>query len=360
MDRQQLITTIVGTTLLGSALVMTARSDTVQTKDEETIVPLRIAVAAVEPARSGRTVRLPAVTRAADRAHLSFPIPARLATRPVEVGDRVRAGQTIAVLEDSEYRLAHRAAVASLSELEIRLDQALREAQRTAELAELEAATTEELERVRATASALEAARDAAAARVAETDRLLSESTLEAPFAGVVTAVHAEPGEWVAPGGPVVDLAGEGAVEVVVEAPESVWAHIAADQPATVTLPLIDREVSGTITRVASVSAGSGHLFPVEITLAEKPGVVAGLAAEVALPLASSDELTVPLKAVLNPGSSTPSVFRIVDGHAEQVPVEVGRMIGDRITVEARLAIDDLVAVAGHTALADNDRVEVE
>ena len=364
MTRQQLTKIAIGTTLLGAALVMTARSD--PTTETSTTTPaargLEVAtveVAAVETARATRTIRLAGVTRAADRAELSFSIPARLASRPVEVGDRVRAGQTLACLDDHEFRLAKQAAEAALAELEIRLAQARREESRTERLEAAEAATTEELEQRRAATSALGAARDAAAARLGETRRLIAESTLEAPFSGTVTAVHVEPGEWAAPGRPVVELSGDGAVEIVVEAPESAWARLAVGQPVAVRLPFVDIETTGRITRRSGVSSGPGGLFPTEITLDHDTTVVSGLAAEVDLPLAATDELTVPIRSVLNPGSSRPAVFRISDGRAERVEVEVGDVVGDRIVVDGALAAGDAIAVAGHTALTDDDIVEV-
>lgn len=359
MDRQQLLTTIVGTTLLGGALVLTARSDTTPTARISEPAPRQVEVATVERIETTRTVRLAGVTRAADRAQLSFPVPARLATRPVEVGDRVAAGQLLAALDDREFRLAHQAAAAALAELEVRLAQAVREKERTVRLAAAEAATAEELEQTSAAASALAAARDAAAARLAETNRLIDESTLEAPFSGTVTAVHVEPGEWASPGHPVVELAGNGAIEVVVEAPESMWSRLSTGLPVTVTLPFVGLEANGVIRRIANVSMGPGGLFPVEVAVAATPGLAAGLAAEVSLPLEPTRDLTVPLEAVLNPGSSRPAVFRIADGHAERVLVSVGQVTGDRISVVGPLADGDLVAVAGHTALADSDPVEV-
>ena len=187
----------------------------------------------------------------------------------------------------------------------------------------------------------------------------VDESTIEAPFAGTVTAVHIEPGEWASPGHPVIELAGTGAVEVVVEAPEAAWSRLAEGLSVTVKLPFVGLETRGAISNVAAVSIGPGGLFPVEVEVETVPGLAAGMAAEVSLPLEPTRELTVPLEAVLNPGSSRPAVFRITDGIAERVPVTVGQVTGDRIAVAGPLTDGDVVAVTGHTALADRDPVEV-
>jgi len=244
------------------------------------------------------------------------------------------------------------------AELGARLAQADRDLERVRRLVDARAATTEELERSLAAAEALTAARDAAWARLDEARRLVAESTLRAPFAGTVTAVAVEPGGWVAPGRTVVEVAGDGDFEVPIRAPESVHRRISPGQPVEVELPFAGLTVPGRIDKVAA-AAGVGLLFPVEVTLDSHPALTAGLTAEVVLWLRSGHELTVPLRAVVNPGSTSPSVFRVNDGVADEVPVELGRVRGDRIALTAELAPDDLVAVAGHTALADGDVVEV-
>jgi RND family efflux transporter MFP subunit len=346
-------------TLLGTALAMTARSDSATETERPHTAPRRVEVAAVEVQSTDRSLRLPGVTRSAERAQLSFSIPARVASRPVEVGDRVPEGAIVATLDAHEFQIAEQASAAALAELEVRLAQAEREQQRTERLAAVEAATVEELEQTRAAAAALASARDAAAARLAEARRLLAESTLRAPFAGTVSAVHVEPGEWASPGRPVIELSGSSQVEIMVEVPESAWTRLEVGQPVAVQLPFLGIETEGRISRLSSVAGGPGGLFPVEITLADHDQIVAGLAAQVTLPLESQHRTTVPLRSVLNPGSSRPAVFRVVDGRAERVWVTIGQVVGDRVTVDGALREGDLVATAGHTALADRDPVEV-
>jgi RND family efflux transporter MFP subunit len=359
MRRDQLITTTVGLTVLCVAVALTAwpESGAEPPAEGSDLRPVR-----VETVTGGETtdqIRLAGTTRAARRAELGFTLAARLATRPVEIGDRVEAGQLLAAIDDREVQLASRAAEAAAAELEIRVAQARRDLDRVQQLVDARAATTEELERTQASTAALEAALAAAAARFDETRRLVEESVLRAPFAGTVTEAAVEPGEWVTPGTTVVEIAGNGVVEVVIEAPETIYHRITVGQPVAIELPFVDIVTSGRISTVAAAASGPGELFPVEITVDEHVDIVAGLTADVVLELPSGPELTVPLRAVINPGSSTPTVFRIADGVAEEVAVELGRVRGDRIAVEARLAADDLIAVTGHTSLRTGDRVEV-
>ena len=184
-------TILIGTMFLGLAVVLWARPAAEEPFANAEAARLRtVRVAPVERIEAGREARLPGVTRAARRAALAFTIPARVAVRPVEVGDRVRAGQLLARLDGEEYLLAERSSRAALAELEVRLAQARRDEARVASLAAARAATAEELEQARAAAGATQAAHDAARARLDNAARLARESELRAPFAGTVTAVH--------------------------------------------------------------------------------------------------------------------------------------------------------------------------
>lgn len=359
MTRRTALAPILGTTILGTAMLLAAWPESPPDAGSRSDSQRQVLVAEVTSGSHIRTVRLAGVTRAVQRAELSFVSPARLASRPVETGDVVAPGQVLASLDNREYVLAEQAAAASLAELEVRLAQANRDLERVRRLAEARAATDEEFEQTSAATAALAAARDAASAQLGQTRRLLAESVLRAPFAGTVTAVHVEPGEWVGPGRPVVELAGAGAVEVVVEAPETVQPHLAAGQPAVVSLPLAGLDVSGRITNVAGAVAGAGQLFLVEVEIIDDNRILPGLAAEVVLEIPIRAGLTVPLEAVVNPGSSRPTVYRIRDSHARRIAVELGQVLGDRVAVSGELSAGDLVAVSGHVGLADGDEVEV-
>jgi RND family efflux transporter MFP subunit len=359
MTLDRFLAPVIGLTILLAALAITAWPESpVETETAHSRSPV-VQVAEVRVGAANDTVRFAGVTRAATRAELAFSLPARLAGRPVEIGDQVATGEVLATLDDREFRLAATAAEAAVAELDVRLAQAQRDLDRVQRLVDARAATTEELERTAATTAALEAAWRAAQARLDDARRLCEESTLRAPFAGTVTRVSVEPGEWVSPGRAVVELAGDGEVEVLIEVPETVHSRIEGGLEVRVELPFSATTVNGRIVTVAAAASGPGRLFPVEVAIDPRAGVVAGLTADVTIPLLSETELTVPLRAVVNPGSSNPTVFRIVRGLAEQIPVELGRIRGDRIAVGSRLAAKDLVAVTGHTGLRDGDAVEV-
>jgi HlyD family secretion protein len=192
-------------------------------------------------------------------ARLSFKIPGRIVERPVDEGDSLEAGRLVARLDTAELeeQVALRraelsmvaaalaeleagsrpqeiaAAAAALRSAEAERDRARLELRRQEELRATDAVSERELETNRAQARVAEArvaeleerlalvregprkeaiaqARsraDVARAALALAETQLANGTLVAPMAGVVLEKHAEPGEFVAAGAPVVSMA---------------------------------------------------------------------------------------------------------------------------------------------------------
>jgi len=201
------------------------------------------------------------------------------------------------------------------------------------------------------------AALDAARASAREADRRADDAVLRAPYAGVVMTVAVEPDELVAPGRPVVELAGDGHLEVEVQVPERSWATLDVGDEASVYLPALQRHARGAVVEVASAARPEG-LFPVVVSV-EAADLVAGLTAEVRLQLPLAADVTVPVAAVVDPVGRSPSVLRVVDGVAERVAVDPAELLADGVALRGPLAPGDEVVVAGHGRLLDGDAVEV-
>jgi membrane fusion protein, multidrug efflux system len=303
--------------------------------------------------------RFAGVTQAKNRAVLSFSVPARVIERPVTAGSRVDRGAVLARLDDGEYRNAADLAEAAVAELKTQWEQACRDRRRIQKLTASRVATVSDLEKVTTREKSLEAALQAATARLEEARRLLHETVLKAPFDGTVTGLHIQAGEWAGPGQPAIELTGDGDIELVVEVPESAVTRLSAGQPVKVLLPFAgNRVIPGRISTVARAAIAAGRLFPVKVDLADAPGLRAGLTAQLLVELAAENTLTVPLAAVVNPGASQPFIFIYDQGRVSRRPVVLGTMIDDRIVVRGDVTEGDQVVVTGQSQLADGDRIE--
>jgi len=255
---------------------------------------------------------------------------------------------------------ARDSAAARLDELKTQYDQAQREWERSSRLHQRGVVSEQNLEQIAARRDSLRASMATARASLAEATRLLEESVLKAPFAGQVEALLVERDEFVAAGQPVVRLSSPLGREVEVRVPAHLLGHVRLGQELPVWL-VQDRNrepATGTVVEIAQGSSIRGELHPVLVSLPPN-SLSAGEPVEVGIAPVQESAVTVPLLAVMRDSTGT-SVFRVENSVAYKVPVEVDRVIGERVMIHAgALNPGDQVVYAGMTRLVDGDTVEV-
>lgn len=351
-----------GVTLLGVvALAVCLNGDNAgHASAEEGTDPAAVTVDAVTATPATRTHHYHGVTRAAERSSLGFAMGGRLAARPVQLGDRVAAGDVLARLDEEPLHNARAMAAATVADLEARAEQLRRDRERAEALADVQALPAQKLEQIEAQERSLQANLEAARAQLREARRTLGEATLRAPFDGVVREVLAEPGEVVGPGFPVVLLSGDGALEVEVEVPESVVGRLITDGQVLVSFPVAGIDAAeGQILSVGGSAGAPGRLFPVVVGLEPGGGALPGMTATVALQVPLEPSLSVPLAAVADPTGTSPVVVAVRGETAHRIAVEVLDLHGGRVAVRGALQAGDEVVVGGHGALADGAAVQV-
>ncbi len=139
----------------------------------------------------------------------------------MQPGDRVKAGQPLARLDVTDFRLQREQAEAELSAAGASLAQAEAEDRRILLLRGKAGATASNADRQRALVEEARGRLNRAERAVSLASNSLSYATLAADADGVVTATKVEPGQVVALGQPAVRLAKAGAHEAVVAIPEA-------------------------------------------------------------------------------------------------------------------------------------------
>lgn len=191
-------------------------------------------------------------------------------------------------------------------------------------------------------------------------EHALAEATLTAPFDGVVTAVHVQPGETAA--GVAVELVDLATLEVRLEVDEVDIAQVAVGQEALVTLETWpNAAIPATVTAVVPQPVGGSDLVVYEVFLslgASELPLRAGMTADATLTVgAVSDALLLPSAAIaIDRTAGTYSVQRIargVDGAEEIVAtaVTVGRRSGGFTEITSGLESGDEVIIASSIPL---------
>jgi RND family efflux transporter MFP subunit len=169
---------------------------------------------------AGGSLEFAAEVRARTESRLGFRVGGKLLSRSAEVGQRVKAGRTLAQLDGTDLRLGQDAAQAAVRAAQSAHDLAAAELERYRELREQGFISGLELERRETTLLAQKAQLDQALAQAGVQGNQAAYAALLAPADGVVTAVEAEPGAVLAAGTPVLRLAHDGPRDVVFAVPE--------------------------------------------------------------------------------------------------------------------------------------------
>ncbi|MCJ7556232.1 MAG: efflux RND transporter periplasmic adaptor subunit [Gammaproteobacteria bacterium] len=343
---------------LTSLLVACGEPQAADTQDGQ---PRFVRVAHVVQEEHSRELRFSGITRSARRATLAFQVSGTLAERPVEVGQTVSKGQLLARLYNPALAPGVAAGEARVAELDARLEQLARDVQRADEVYARQLISIAEVEKVRSQQQVARASRDLAAAQLTEARQQLQQASLLAPFAASVDAVLFEPGEFVAAGQAAILISGTGALEVEFAIPESLIDEFVVGRQVSLNLPFLqDRQVSAHISQVGEAGGRAGGLFPVEVVLeSDEQGLRPGLTVELLLPVSASASLSVPLAAILDPGTGQPRVFRVRGDRVEPVFVKVGRLQGSQVEVFGPLQEGEQVVITSLGSLTPGQQVEI-
>jgi RND family efflux transporter MFP subunit len=359
MRFRMICSVLLGLALITGAMLLTFRPESVPMPAEPGHA-IKVHVGPVAAATMTRESRFTAITQPYRQSSLSFSVPGKITSRPVQVGDRVQAHQTLARLAPQEFDNAVDQAGAAVDELTVQLGQAGRDHLRFLRLSSDNVVEARQAEQATALQEQLQAALGGARARLAEALRRRDESLLRAPFSGVVTAVYLEPGEWADPGLAVLELQDDHRVKLEVEVPENIIISLEPGQNVHATLPFAGNvRVNGRIVHLARAAGGSGRLFPVVVELEPLPGLVPGMTAELYLSVESRPAFEVPLSSVINPGGARPSLFILTSGLVREVLVGLEGFSADKVLVTGDISDTDLVVIHGQTSLTDGQSVDV-
>ncbi|HET7064994.1 MAG TPA: efflux RND transporter periplasmic adaptor subunit [Rudaea sp.] len=170
---------------------------------------------------AGETNRYFGAVHARYEVDQAFRVGGKIVQRRVEVGQSVREGDVIAVLDDSDYRLAEEAARQQLIAATTQAKQAEADRRRLGALRLKGSVSTSDDEHAQSGEDKAKAAAEAETRNLELARNRLKYTTLRASQSGVVTAMRFEVGQVVAEGQPVVSIANPGEPEIVVDVPES-------------------------------------------------------------------------------------------------------------------------------------------
>ncbi len=318
-----------------------------------------VKVEELKPQALGETVVLTATIRPdPDRlARVAPRVEARILSAPAKLGDRVRAGQALAMLDSVDVGEAHAAWIQAQSELRI----AEADFKRAEQLDADEIIARKDFLRARSERDKAAAALRGAADRLrllggnaGAAGAAVSGFAVTAPFAGTVIEKKATVGDLATPSEPIFTVADLSRLWIQADLPEAALAKVRPGATARVSVPAYPGE---TFTgRVGHIGAGLDKetrtvAARIEIANADgrlKPEMFATATIDVAGD--KREVLSLPDAAiVLMQGQ--PTIFVYEQGAYEMRVVEPGERSGGRTVIKAGVKAGEQVVTAGAFAL---------
>lgn len=328
---------------------------------DEPIRAVKLMTVGVQPMQSG--VEFAGEVRARVESRLSFRVGGKLTARPVEVGQRVKAGQLLAQLDPQDFRLAADAARAQLNAASTQRDLAAADYQRFKALKDQNFISGAELERRETALKAADAQLAQATAQASSQGNQTGYTRLLTDVAGVITAVDAEPGQVLAAGAPVLRLAQDGPRDVLFAVPEDKVAAMQPGSRVTVRPWQMSTSLAGVVREVAASADPVTRTFAIKVSLPANSALALGSTVSVlpqALDRSGTPVIKLPTSALLQSGAST--VVWVLDAASmtvRQQPVQVLTADGNEVVVASGLPPGAQVVTAGVHVLSPGQQVSI-
>jgi multidrug efflux pump subunit AcrA (membrane-fusion protein) len=180
------------------------------------------------------------------------------------------------------------------------------------------------------------------------------------PYNGVIQRVFVHPGQFVAPGTPLVAVAGGAqTADIVVSVPQAIAQNVSKIQPSIVKVGQISLTVTPAFISTEAI-AGNQHVITYHVTGADVSSLTDKSFVTVEIPVGNPDTVltetpVIPIDSIFQTENKS-TVFVVRDGKAVSVDVKLGGVLGDYARVESGIASGDHVIL--DRSVLDNDPVE--
>jgi HlyD family secretion protein len=303
-----------------------------------------------------------------------------------DVGDTVKAGETLATLSEDALLLeksqlqANRAkseAVgaqfqAQLAEAKANEEEAIRQAVRAEKLVKVDAVSTGQAEQLRAAATAATArvnsanqaiyANNADAkvidAQIDDINLKLARTAVKAPVSGIVSVRNARIGliAMMAAGNPLFTIIRDNAIELKADVPEGDILKLKPGQTVHISVAGTSTEVDGKVRLIDPTIDATTRLGSVKIIVDDPAVARIGMYASAEIIVSERKVPSLPLTAVTAEKDGL-YVRRIVDDRVKMTKVETGVQDGDFIEISKGLAVKDIVVEKAGAYVRNGDRI---
>ena len=292
-----------------------------------------------------------------------FRIKGKIIERKVDVGSVVKKGQVIARLDASDTNLGAAASMADVRAAEANYALAKSDVERQRVLVDKKFVSQSLLDRYEAQLKTADARVNQAKVQATVSGNQSRYTALVADRDGVITQIHAEPGQVVDAGEMIVQVVDTKQIEVLVAVPESRMAKLKVGDEVAVKLWASqannqEKTYAGKVREIAPAASSTTRAFDVRVTISEPDEAVKlGMTAGVRLAESAEDEIIIPTGALTQINGK--SAVWVIDKKNVANPREVvaGQYTENGVMITSGLQSGEMVAIAGVHTLMKGQKV---
>lgn len=320
---------------------------------------LKVTKAAVEVRKMPRYLTLTGSIVADRQSEVAANVAGRVQVAPIERGQSVRQGQLLAIVDARGAAFSASAATAQSRVAETQEQLAKADCARADALWEKGAASRQEYDRLKSQCASQGFSASAAKANADLARKQLGDTTIRAPFDGIVGERYVNVGEYVQAQTKVASLYRINPVRIQVSVPEAATPLVKKDETIAVQVSAWgDRIFPATVRYVAPALRPQTRDLLIEAVAENKDSALRpGMFATVQLLVGEESQPTVPAAALQIEGT-TKRLFLARDGQAFEMVVRTGAHKDGRVALLEPLTAEDRVIVQPPPGLRDGSPID--
>lgn len=277
-----------------------------------------------------------------------------------DVGDEVKAGDILAIIDPEKYNLQYSQSKAEIARLTALLINQELDLKRAEKLFNDNLVSEEMMDRTRAEFSALKEQMNAADAQLRNAKRLIEETNVKAPIDSKVSSKNIDAGDYVQPGMVVYELVDTINLKVDLSFPEYMSPKLKRGLEVQITSPTNPNEIVKSIIKDIKPNINSRNKSLTTIIDFKNPGTWLPGASSRATVVFSKFEnaIVVPQISIVR-RSVGEVVYLVKDNRVKEIPVKTGLKNSGFVQIIEGISIDDEIVKDGAGFLADDSKIEI-
>lgn len=282
----------------------------------------------------------------------------------IKVGDKVRKGQLLININNTDIEAKRAQANAGLIQAEARFNIAAKDYERFKKLYEQNSASQKEFDDITTRYEIAKAQVEAAKQIQNEINAMLSYSNIKAPFSGVITSKTINEGDMANPGMPLFSLEAPGKYVATALVPETDITQIINGETVQVYIKSTGDKLQGKVSEVSTSSQNTGGQYLVKIAIVNDSDIklYSGMFVSTNFPLKNSvnTNITVPKSSLVYKGQLT-GIYTVSKSNTAILRwLKIGKNLGDKVEILTGITKDEKYIVSADGKLYNGVKLNVK